>query len=79
MTTAGEDLNFADTKTLDQAINSLKDCNPLPERQVKQLCDFAKEILSKEENVKAVRSPVTICGDIHGQFYDLMELFRIGG
>ena len=38
-----------------------------------------KEILINESNVSKVRSPVTICGDIHGQFHDLKELFRIGG
>jgi serine/threonine-protein phosphatase 2A catalytic subunit len=57
----------------------LKRCEPLPENHVKQLCLMASEVLAKEENVHQVRSPITICGDVHGQFHDLQELFSIAG
>lgn len=33
----------------------------------------------RESNVVHVRAPVTVVGDIHGQFYDLIEIFKIGG
>lgn len=67
MTTPGDsDKFFNDIKNLDKSIECLRECNPLPEDKIKALCDTAKGILQMEENVKHVRSPVTICGDIHG-------------
>lgn len=66
-------------KDLDRQIDQLMKCTPLPEVEVKALCDKAREVLTEESNVQPVKCPVTICGDIHGQFQDLLELFRIGG
>ncbi|KAJ9114620.1 hypothetical protein QFC22_005493 [Naganishia vaughanmartiniae] len=33
----------------------------------------------EESNVQPVEAPVTVCGDIHGQFWDVHELLRQGG
>lgn len=52
----------------------LRRCEYLKENEVKMLCQKAREILVDESNVQKVDAPVTICGDIHGQFYDLMEV-----
>jgi len=64
---------------LDKWIAKVRRCEHLEETELKQLCDMVKEILMEESNVQPVNSPVTVCGDIHGQFYDLVELFRKGG
>ena len=64
---------------LSEWVDVLSDCKVLSEPEMKQLCDIVVECLVEESNVQPVRSPVTICGDIHGQFYDLKELFRAGG
>jgi len=64
---------------LKRSLDLLFNLKPLVEEDVKTLCLRARDILEKEENVQAVSSPVTLVGDIHGQWYDLIELFQIGG
>ena len=64
---------------LDGWVSKLLGCTPLSESEVMALCDKAREVLVEESNVQPVRAPVTVCGDVHGQFHDLMELFKIGG
>ena len=57
---------------IDQCIADLKEAKCLNERDLRHLCEKAKEIFLEESNVQPVRSPVTVCGDIHGQFYDVL-------
>ncbi|KAK3387585.1 Metallo-dependent phosphatase-like protein [Podospora didyma] len=64
---------------LDEWLEEAKQCHYLPEPVMKQLCETVKEVLMEESNIQPVVTPVTICGDIHGQFYDLLELFRVAG
>ncbi|ETS85361.1 Serine/threonine-protein phosphatase ppe1 [Pestalotiopsis fici W106-1] len=64
---------------LDEWLEEAKQCHYLPESVMKQLCEIVKEVLMEESNIQPVVTPVTVCGDIHGQFYDLLELFRVAG
>lgn len=64
---------------LDEWVRIVNECKYLPENELKILCDMVIEILVEECNVQPVSAPVTVCGDIHGQYYDLQELFNTGG
>lgn len=64
---------------IDKILQGLTEFKLPTESEVKMICDKVSEILIEEMNVVQIRAPVTVCGDIHGQFEDLMELFRIGG
>merc|ERR1711959_683921 len=80
-TMGGLDDLLADAPDLEKKIeNLMKDPDGrITEAEVTQLCAKATEILAKETNVASVRVPVTVVGDIHGQYHDLLELFKIGG
>ncbi|KAI7751307.1 hypothetical protein M8C21_002867, partial [Ambrosia artemisiifolia] len=64
---------------IDLWISKVKEGNHLSEDELQLLCEYVKDILIEESNVQPVNSPVTVCGDIHGQFHDLMKLFQTGG
>lgn len=68
------------TGDLDRFMDQLlsESCKPLSEEEVKSLCEKAREILMEESNVQAVSCPVTVSGDIHGQYHDLLELCTLG-
>ncbi|KAJ9154171.1 hypothetical protein P3X46_027534 [Hevea brasiliensis] len=51
----------------------------LSETEIQQLCITSREIFLSQPNLLELDSPITICGDIHGQYSDLLKLFRCGG
>ena len=70
---------MSDLSDLDRQLEQLRRCELITENEVKILCTKAREILVEESNVQSVDSPVTLCGDVHGQMFDVLELFRVGG
>mmetsp|Transcript_30796 Transcript_30796/g.35057 ORF Transcript_30796/g.35057 Transcript_30796/m.35057 type:complete len:488 (+) Transcript_30796:135-1598(+) len=46
---------------------------------IKMIVSTTIQILSKEPNCLALHDPVTVVGDIHGQFFDFLKLLEVGG
>jgi hypothetical protein len=44
-----------------------------------ELCELAKSVLYQQRSLLILPTPITVCGDVHGQFYDFKKLFERGG
>jgi hypothetical protein len=51
----------------------------LTEAEVALVTTRLKEILAAESNVHHIDAPVVVVGDVHGQYHDVLEIFRIAG
>jgi Serine-threonine protein phosphatase N-terminal domain len=44
-----------------------------------QLCTMARDIFMSQPMLLELGAPIKICGDVHGQYTDLLRLFEYGG
>ena len=51
----------------------------LTEIELKYLINTSKKILIEQPTFLELETPITVCGDTHGQFPDLLRLFDLGG
>ncbi|KAH0271238.1 Metallo-dependent phosphatase, partial [Aureobasidium melanogenum] len=51
----------------------------LTEDQALWILSECTKVLEREPNLLEMDAPITVCGDVHGQYYDLMKLFEVGG
>ena len=61
---------------IDLIIHSIRSGNMIQEHEVVSILEKLQEILFTESNILEITSPIIICGDIHGQLYDLFQLFE---
>ncbi|CAD8108191.1 unnamed protein product [Paramecium primaurelia] len=51
----------------------------LSEAEVRGLCIKARDIFISQPILLELEAPLKICGDVHGQYFDLLRLFEYGG
>ncbi|OHT13630.1 serine/threonine protein phosphatase [Tritrichomonas foetus] len=64
---------------IDAFMETLRNHEPIDEYDLLWLIRKVQDIFFQEKTLLRLTSPITVCGDVHGQFYDVLELFNVGG
>lgn len=64
---------------LDKFIEDIRQRNPIAESDFVCLLRLARDVFYQEGTIINLSSPISVCGDVHGQFEDVLELFEVGG
>ncbi|XP_048131300.1 serine/threonine-protein phosphatase PP1 isozyme 3-like isoform X2 [Rhodamnia argentea] len=51
----------------------------LSEEEIKQLCFVSRDVFMSQPNLLELEAPIKVCGDIHGQYSDLLRIFEFSG
>lgn len=51
----------------------------LTENEIRLLCVKSREVFLSQPNLLELEAPIKVCGDVHGQYFDLLRLLENGG
>lgn len=60
-------------------LEHIKNNRKIEESELTILFKKSIDIFYQEGTLLDLSSPISVCGDVHGQFYDVLNLFKIGG
>mmetsp|Transcript_37577 Transcript_37577/g.76481 ORF Transcript_37577/g.76481 Transcript_37577/m.76481 type:complete len:362 (+) Transcript_37577:366-1451(+) len=76
--------DMAPIQSITQRLLSLRGSPPgtlasITEPEIRGLCERARPVLLSQPMLLELEAPIKICGDVHGQYTDLLRLFEYGG
>eukprot|EP01048_Picozoa_sp_COSAG05_P015487 COSAG05_NODE_1873_length_3917_cov_3.587742_3_plen_435_part_00 len=78
-----DDIGLLTPQTIDAMTDAFKVGKMLHRKYMIQLLSAAKNVLQELPSLVEIKIPagghLTVCGDTHGQFFDLMNIFAING
>ena len=73
-----------DVDAVIEKLLEVRGCKPgkqvnLSESEITILCTKSREVFISQPMLLELEAPIKICGDIHGQYFDLLRMFEYGG